>query len=176
MPNLLHPTHGQWFILCVEVWLKCSSWIQHWLISMPSYTLGNLQFIWEMPWSTLLGHRRLEVETRTKRKKKILYRRLVLFNQITLCPVFKTWKTGRAKHLSGCSKRLLPLTICLFIGLFVFRRQRTKFFFSTTTLKATFILFLFFKRQTFLERPNKRFGLSCFVWALNPWITKFNSI
>ena len=173
MPNLLHPTHGQWFILCVEAWLKCSSWIQHWLISMPSYTLGNLQFIWEMPWSTLLGHRRLEVETRTKRKKKILYRRLVLFNQMSCFPKDLKNRNGQnicrdAPKMHVFLKRLLPLTSCLFISLFVFRRQRT---FSLLRHRKQ----QFFKwRQTFLERPNKRFSLSCFVWALNPWIT--NSI
>ena len=138
MPNLLHPTHGQWFILCVEVWLKCSSWIQHWLISMPSYTLGNLQFIWEMPWSTLLGHRRLEVETRTKRKKKILYRRLVLFNRMSCFPKDLKNRKGQnicrdAPKMHVFLKRLLPLTSFFFISLFVFRRQRIKCFFSTTT-------------------------------------------
>ena len=112
MPNLLHPTHGQWFISCVEVWLKCSSWIQHWLISMPSYTLGNLRFIWEMQWSTLLGHRRLEVETRTKRKKKTLYKRLVLLNRSLMCPVFiknEKQEGPTSTHLSGCCKNA-----CLF--------------------------------------------------------------
>ena len=170
MPNLLHPTHGQWFILCVEVWLKCSSWIQHWLISMPSYTLGNLQFIWEMPWSTLLGHRRLEVETRTKRKKKILYRRLVLFNQMSCFP--KDLKNRKGQNI--CRDAFLK-DYCLWLAVF----SSASLFLEGSALNSFSLLRhrkqQFFKwRQTFLERPNKRFVLSCFVWALNPWIT--NSI
>ena len=81
--------------------------------------------------------------------------------------IYSPDKTRRSKHLLGCLQNaffleLLPLTRCLFINYFVFRRQQAEFFFSTKEKKAT----IKNKQTIILPASQQSFDSSCFVRAL----------